>query len=333
MINILLILTGGTICSFANSDGERSANVKKAEALIVDIFNKSESEYAGKVNFKTKKVLNVLSENMTLSNVNKLIGAFNKEDLSKYDGVIVLHGTDTLAYTSSLLSVALSGISIPVILVSSALPIYMEDANGRDNFKTAIELISKGIAPNVYAVYKNSNKKTYVHDADKLRQCENDTNDFFSDTMSEYTSLSHKALKGCNGECLTDSFPKLTPNVLIIKPYTGLDYSRFSLRGVKAVLHETYHSSTAPAMSESNRFSLLHLKKRCDKVGIPIYLHGCDENAYDYETTGRLLKSGIKPLSNITLETAYARLLAGCSMGLKQEELYGFANGKLTKNS
>ena len=53
--NILLILTGGTICSFANDNAVRSSDVKKAEALIVDIFKKSDFEYKDSVRFKTKK--------------------------------------------------------------------------------------------------------------------------------------------------------------------------------------------------------------------------------------------------------------------------------------
>jgi len=333
MINILLILTGGTICSFANECGVRSADVGRAKALIVDIFNKGNSEYAGKVNFKTKKALNTLSENMTLSSINTLIGVFNKEDITKYDGVIVLHGTDTLAYTSSLLSVALSGVPVPVILVSSALPIYMEEANGRDNFKAAVELIAKKISPSVYTVYKNSDGKVYLHKGDELRQCDNKESDFFSDSMTESTPDLYKSPTLCSAVYDIKAFPKLKSCVLMINPYTGLDYSRFSLRGVKAVLHKTYHSSTAPAMSENSRFSLLHLKKRCDRAGIPIYLHGCVENAFDYETTGRLLKSGIKALSDVTLEAAYARLLAGCSMGLDEERLCAFVKGNLIKNS
>ncbi len=326
-LNILLILTGGTICSFADETGERSADVKKAETLIVDIFNRSDCVYAGKVKFKTKKVLNVLSENMTLSNANTLIGAFKKEDLTKYDGVIVLHGTDTLAYTSSLLSIALSGTPIPVILVSSALPIYMENANGRDNFRTATELIAGGIAPNVYAVYKNSDGIVYLHEGDKLRQCENSTSDFFSDTMTKCDFNVYTRFKKSLCEYAVEVFPKLLSSVLVIKPYTGIDYSHFSLRGVKAVLHMTYHSSTAPSMSSNCRFSLLSLKKRCDKHSIPIYLYGCDEKAYDYETTGALLRNGIKAIpDNLTLETVYSRLNVGCALGLKNEALDFFVH-------
>ena len=113
-----------------------------------------------------------------------------KYDFSKYDGVIILHGTDTLAYTASLLSILLAGISIPVFLVSSQLPIYKQEANGNDNFRTAVEHIVKGIRPNVYVAYRNDdsqNGKTisemYIHYASHLLQCPNHSSNFYSSDM------------------------------------------------------------------------------------------------------------------------------------------------------
>lgn len=334
-MKILLLLTGGTICSFENESGERVSDTKKAEALIVKNFKESHSDYTD-TKFTPMRVLNVLSENMTVANWNTFIRKFKSYKLSGFDGIIILHGTDTLAYTSSVLSMLLAGINIPVMLVSSAKPIYMKNANGNENFKTAVELIAKGISPNVYAVYQNTDGVTYLHRASRLKQCQNGSCDFFSDGMIPADSASYcKKSPAC--EIPIYSLEKLIPSVLYITPYTGINYSLYSLKGVRAVLHGTYHSQTAAALPEGNRHSLLYFKKKCDKRNVPLFLCPCDSEAYDYETTGEILRHGAVGVSGMTCETAYAKILIGVSMGLSGEKLTEFIskeiNGEFSKNS
>ena len=124
--NILLILTGGTICSFSNSNREQSADTKKAQTVIVENFRKSTSVYSSEdcVAFNPISPLNMLSENMNINSWNTLINSLKEQNFSSCDGVIILHGTDTLAYTASLLSLLLAGITVPVIMVSSQLAPY-----------------------------------------------------------------------------------------------------------------------------------------------------------------------------------------------------------------
>ena len=334
-MNILLLLTGGTICSFANESGERFSDTKKASSLIVENFRNSTSEYRD-TNFTVKRVLNVLSENMTVNNWNTFIKKFRRYDLSSYDGVIILHGTDTLAFTASLLSMLLVGTRIPVMLVSSAKPIYMENANGNENFKASVELIAKGISPNIYAVYQNTDGVTYVHLASRLLQCQNGSCDFFSQGMTPIEKASFSKDLQIRTMPIY-SIEKLITSVLYITPYTGIDYSSYSLRGVKAVLHGTYHSQTAPSFRDSNRHSLLYLKKKCDRYNIPLFLCPCDNEAYDYETTGDLLRHGIIGISGMTNETAYAKILIGSSMGLSGYALVDYIkmeiNSEFTKNT
>ena len=334
-MNILLLLTGGTICSFENEVGERVSDTRKAQTLIVKNFKNSDSKYRNNVKFTTKRTLNILSENMTVSHWNIFIKKFKSYDLSLYDGVIILHGTDTLAYTSSLLSILLAGTKIPVMLVSSAKPIYIKDANGNNNFKTAVELICKGVSPNVYAIYQNTDGTTYIHLASRLLQCQNGSSDFFSRGMmpADRTEFKTSEFK----EMPIYSLDKLLPTVLYITPYTGIDYSLYSLRGVKAVLHGTYHSCTAAAFPKNSRYSLISFKKRCDRYNIPLFLCPCDSDAYDYETTGELLRHGAVGICDMTTETAYAKILIGVSMGLSGDALNNYVNteinGEFAKNS
>ena len=62
------------------------------------------------------------------------------ENYARYDGFVVLHGTDTMSYTASALSFMLENLSKPVILTGSQLPIGMLRTDGKENLITAIEI-------------------------------------------------------------------------------------------------------------------------------------------------------------------------------------------------
>lgn len=350
---ILIILTGGTICSFANEHGEQESDTKRTETLIVDNFRKGDSKFRHEsiVEFCTESPLDILSENMTITHLNSLIKGIRSYDFSRYDGVIILHGTDTLAYTASLLSILLAGIKIPVFMVSSQLPLYKEEANGNDNFKIAAEYIIKGIKPDIYVAYRNDEfvddevvSTMYIHYASHLLQCPNHSNNFYSSDM--YAINENEFFEGRESKCSEMPLYKckeLTNCVLKITPYVGIDYSRYSFDGVKVVLHHTYHSSTMsvnpyiknPALCEEQSFeyskdSIMYLKRICDDYGIELYIEPCNsENAYLYETTGIVLRSGVKTSWRTTSEMVYAKLLIGCALGYKEEELQDFINKEI----
>ena len=63
-----------------------------------------------------------------------------KENYVDYDGFVVLHGSDTMAYTSSALSFMFCGLKKPIILTGSQLPIGIIRTDGKENLITAIEI-------------------------------------------------------------------------------------------------------------------------------------------------------------------------------------------------
>lgn len=60
----------------------------------------------------------------------------------RYTGFVILHGTDTMAYTASALSFMLEGLSKPVILTGSQLPIGVLRTDGKENLLTSLEIAS-----------------------------------------------------------------------------------------------------------------------------------------------------------------------------------------------
>ena len=157
MKKILVVFTGGTICTTIEN-GEMNTDSKAVFALL-DFYKKSNSYCKDSVELVIGEMFHILSENMTVCKWNKLIDYFQeiiKNDFD-YDGIIVAHGTDTLAYTTAMFSILLNGIGVPVVFVSSNNPIMNEDgtknllANVTENFKSAVERIYKGLSAGVYA--------------------------------------------------------------------------------------------------------------------------------------------------------------------------------------
>ncbi len=336
MSKILVILTGGTICSAQNENLKRQSDAEKAKNYIIADFEESDSPYSKSLHFDTVSLKeDILSENMTVRVWNELLDIFRSVDWKKYKGIIVLHGTDTLAFTASLLSIALCGAPLPVCLVSAQLPLRTpedekeERTNGYANFRTAAELIMNGIAPNVYAVYRNMDGRMLLHYGAHLKQCPNYSNDFHSADEVELKGSLYGGTPFKEGGFCLDRLGKLTDCVMLITPYVGINYKRFGLDGVSAVVHGTYHSDTVCVERKKDskpygEHSILYLLDRCKERGVPLFLVPCDEAAFAYDSTGDALRHGAVGIAGTTAELAYAKVLIGCALGYKGDTLAEF---------
>lgn len=331
MKKILLMLTGGTICSYENTDGKRATDAESAKYKIISEFRKSDSPF-NNVEFDTAMPLDTLSENMTVNKWNILLDELRKVERDKYNGIIILHGTDTLAYTACLLSLVMSEKNLPVCLVSSHSPVDCEGTNANINFRTAVELIMGGIKPNVYAVYQNSDGKTYIHYGAHLLQCGNYSNDFYSKdmiTVDDTQAVCAESQAFETDRNLLRRIKELNSKVLLVNPYVGLDYNSINLNAVSAVVHTTYHSQTVCVDGDNSSFA--EFAKRCKKEGVSLILTPCDKKSYSYVSTASALENGVIPVSGMTNETAYVKTAIGCSLGLTSDKLAEFLNKNINQ--
>ena len=273
-MKILVMMTGGTISTTVNKSGHLDANGKETVSLLADYFKKHVSSA---VDFDYCHPLDILSENMTFQRLNRLIDAFRGLDQSKYAAIVVAHGTDTLAYTSSLLALTLAGwLKVPLFLVSSDLTLTDANANGYDNFRAACQLAMGGFGAGVYVPYRNSDGVIYLHQGAHLRQCQNFTADFFSEDMCPFTEAKPYVAEAEHP--ILDQLARLTECVMRIEPYVGIDYSLFRLtEHIRGVLHGSYHSSTACVERRGSgepytRRSALYLAEECKRRGIDVFL-------------------------------------------------------------
>jgi L-asparaginase len=297
MKNILVIFTGGTIGSSVHN-GAIDTDEKTA-FLLLEQFKQRYPETA--VNFSTQQPYQILSENLSPRIWTDLIHAIEKAQPQNYDGIIVTHGTDTLAYTAAALHFYFQSLNVPIFLVSSHLPLRNPNANGLDNFSFAVEKILQEKLTGVFVPYRNPNEQNVtLHQVNRLTSSPQLSSDFFS--VSD-ASVSQKTIFD------TPLKAQFSEKILLIKPYPSLNYDYFDLKNVDAVLHDLYHSGTACTSSQwGENYSLLNFITRCKSENVPIYLAPALKSQDAYQSTLELVNSGATMLWNMTLEAAFVQL-------------------------
>lgn len=313
-INILTIFTGGTIGSI-HKEGKVTLDQNKYK-----LIEKAKEKYdLNDVEFDIKEPYFVLSENMLIDHWNQLIMLLRQTDFKQYKGIIITHGTDTLAYTANLLAMLLGNIGIPVVLVSSGSDLESEMENGTDNFYSALKLIRAGI-PGVFVPFRQCGKDI-IHLGSRIMQSRHFTDDFISLMDSPYAqikggiieynpspyNIEETELKYGSSLLLQHPLFQISKRVLVQFPYIGQVFDYICLDGFSAVLLGTYHSGTF--CMESNSFQRFY--QECQRRSIPVFLAPISQRHSNrpYESTDQAITAGIVPIVNVTLEAAYTKLL------------------------
>jgi L-asparaginase len=327
MKNILLVFTGGTIGSLTvdgTIDTSQSAGYK-----LLQMFAERDSDPSS-LTFTTLQPLQILSENLHPADWQQMIAAIEAEDLNRFDGIILTHGTDTLAFSAAVLGLYFNRLQIPMLLVSSDLPLDNPLANGLPNFLCAVAFIRQLSQGGVFVAYQNPGQATQVYLATRLASCLQLGSQFIGVQSKSYMFFENGQFQrqpnfsetSCSPIALKADF---SARILLIRPYPGLDYRQFNPDGFDAVLHDLYHSGTAcTSTTWGGQYSLLGFIKRCRDRHLPIYLAPAIESENAYSSTRELLADGATMIWNMSLEAAYAKLVLAYGNFKDKQAIEGF---------
>jgi L-asparaginase len=282
-MRIKVFFTGGTIGSIKN-DSVISVNSAVAPRII-ELYRKSSGD--NETEFDCEMLFSVHSENLEFPHIKRIYEAAKNLTKSDCDGVIITHGTDTLAYTTNFLSFLLFPYKLPIFLVSSNKPIDEKYANGIRNFTQAVKNLNKN---GVYVALDKVYGGTEIIEPLPF--------------LHSFTSVRRENIIYMPVERFPDR-----KNIIFLKTYPGLDYSLFDFKQKPdAVLIETYHSGTAKTVSGDGTQNILDFAKRMEAAGVPVYAAPFDSRLGFYESSAAMKEAGIRFLPDITAVSAFVKL-------------------------
>ena len=303
--SILLIYTGGTIGMIKTSDGSLQAfnfdnlknQIPELAKIGVELNNISIKKPIDSSNMDTEvwiEIANIIESNY-----------------SKYDGFVILHGSDTMAYTASCFSFMLQNLAKPIILTGSQLPIGIARTDARENLITSIELACANKNPEVciYFEYKlmRGNRSTKIN-ANNFEAFQSPNFPILAQAgvSIDYTPINYKAIDGN-----LKVQKKLDSSIVVIKLFPGIQKN--ILEGIlrqdaKAIILESFGSGNLP----NEDWFIDLLKEAIAKQKIIVNITQCligSVNHGMYETSSSLEKIGVISGKDMTIEAATTKLM------------------------
>ncbi len=255
-MRILFVFTGGTIGSTRSND--TIATDSKKPYMLLEKYGE---KYSTDFSYDTIEPFTELSENFSGRHISSLLELISERINGNYDGIIVTHGTDTLAYSASACGYAFGNQCIPICLVSSNYPIEDKRQNGTSNLHAAIEIIRSGDIRGTIVPYKNNSDTTVMfHRGTRISNSVALNDDVFSVFNTVMGHIDDGGAFHRNPNYVERNDELSAPEsfdlseqsygILRVFPYPGMIYPKIDTH-VKTVLLDTYHSGTIDGKSEA----------------------------------------------------------------------------------
>ena len=264
------------------------------------------------------------SSNITYRQWNQIAAAIESR-YDDYDGFVVLHGTDTMAYSASALSFMLEGLGKPVIFTGSQIPLSELRSDGKDNLITSVLIASQGIVREVCLYFSNvllrGNRAT-KDSADRMIA-------FRSPNYAELAKAGIDMEYRSRTFLDTEEDSKLTVRYLkdtslgVIKVFPGIKFELFTpiVEDMQGLILEAFGTGNIPNYDKA----LTDLIEQAAKRGtIVVVCTQCPQGSVRlgaYEAGSELVRAGAVNGYNMTTEAAVAKLSYLLSQDLSTQQI------------
>ena len=243
-----------------------------------------------------------------------------------YDGFVILHGTDTMAYTASALSFMLGGLGKPVVFTGSQIPMCEVRSDGRDNLINSLLIASQGIANEVS-----------IYFAGKLirgnRATKTSADDLIAFTSPNYPPLasvgidikySKRALSMPEQEGVFRFRPMSKVPIAVLKLFPGMRFDLFEplvSSKIKAVILEAFGSGNIPSRNSELVDSIQRATESGALIAVCSQCYQGTARLGAYAASGKLKSFGAVSCLDMTTEAAVAKLYYLFSLDMEQGAL------------
>lgn len=272
------------------------------------------------------------SSDITLKEWNKIASVIY-ENYSLYDGFVVLHGTDTMAYTASALSFILHGLDKPVVLTGSQIPLSEIRSDGRDNLITSLLIAADGVANEVCLYFSGKlirGNRAVKMSADQLVAFDSPNYPHLAE-VGISIRYNYSALVKPEGKKF-EMRPFRDLPIGVLKVFPGIQFSLFEsimTDKLSGIVLETFGAGNIP----SDSGALIPIISRAFENGTVITVCSqCPSGTVSlgaYETSSALKSAGAVSGYDMTTEAAVAKLYYLFSLDLTVDEIKSYMEQNL----
>ncbi len=313
---ILLIYTGGTIGMIKNT--AKDTLVPFNFNNIQDIISEFTNEKIHLDNVSTRQPID--SSNMHPENWIEIVNLI-KCNYNNYDSFVVLHGTDTMAYTASAISFMLENLKKAVIFTGSQIPIGERRTDAKENLITSIEIAKSGKINEVciyfeYQLYRG-NRTVKLNTENFKAFCSPNYPILAESGINiKYKNISQKT-KGS-----FKAHNKMSDDVAILKLFPGIKISAVKavIDSAKGIVIESFGSGNASTSSKLSDILTQAIQNGKILINTTQCLYG-ETFLGNYETSEPFAKSGVICGKDITTEAAITKLMFLLAQELSDQEI------------